>query len=82
MVASGAFGGVADEGAELVAAGAAAGVVDVGAAGGVAGFIAVGEAGLAALLAGASPQAIPRAPIAKTEASAIIFFIRLFSCLL
>ena len=80
MLASGALAGDADVGAELVDAGAAAGDVD---AGGVAGFIAfAGEAGLAALLAGASPQAIPRAPIAKTEASAIIFFIRLFSCLL
>lgn len=75
-LASGALAGDPDAGAAGDVAGAVAGVVDAGADGGVAGFIVfAGEAGLAALLAGVSPHAIPRAPIANTEASAIVFFI-------
>ncbi len=77
LLASGAFAGDEAAGAELVDAGAVEGEVAAGAVG-VAGFIVfAGVAGFAVLLAGASPQAIPRAPIAKTDDSAITFFIRL-----
>lgn len=74
LLASGAIFGEAAAGAVLVDAGAVVGDVAAGAVG-VAGFMVDGVAGFAVLFAGASPQAIPRAPIAKTDDSAITFFI-------
>lgn len=87
FVAFGASAGFIAEGvAAVVVAGAAVAGVAGAVVAGVAGAVVAGVAGLTAfvfvlfaLLAGASPQAIPKEPITRTADSAIIFFITIDS---